>query len=92
MEVAAIKLREHVIDPDTYLIKGSFGKRQEARRKRAMKRDPTLKPLPHRKGFLLYNSKTNLVAFYEEKTRRLVTYLIPSPKQSQDIESNQNIL
>ena len=59
VEVAAIKLREHVIDPDTNVIKGTFGKRQEARRKRALKRDPTLKPLPHRKGFLLYNSKTN---------------------------------
>lgn len=92
VEVAAIKLREHVIDPDTYLLKGTLGKRQEARRKRAMKQDPTLKPLPHRKGFLLYNSKTNLVAFYEEKTRRLVTYLIPRQKQIQDIQLNQNIL
>lgn len=57
-----------------------------------MKRDSTLKPLPHRKGFLLYNSKTNLVAFYEEKTRILVTYLTPSRNQIQDIRSNQNIL
>lgn len=57
-----------------------------------MKRDSTLKPLPHRKWFLLYNSKTNLVAFYEEKTRILVTYLTPSRNQIQDIRSNQNIL
>ena len=92
VEVAAIKLREHVIDSDTKVIKGTFGKRQEIRRQRAMKRDSTLKPLPHRKGFLLYNSKTNLVAFYEEKTRILVTYLTPSRNQIQDIRSNQNIL
>ncbi len=33
VEVAAIKLREDVIDPDTKIIKGTFDKRQEARRK-----------------------------------------------------------
>lgn len=92
VEVAAIKLREHVIDPDTKVIKGTFGKRREIRRKRAMKRDSTLKALPHSKGFLLYNSKTNLVSFYEGKTRRLVTYFKPSPNQIKDIKSNQNIL
>lgn len=92
VEVAAIRLREHVIDSDTKLIKGTFGKRQEVRRQRKMKLDPTLKPLPHRKGFLLYNSKTNLVSFYEEKTRRLVTYFPPSPNQINDIKVNHNIL
>lgn len=94
VEVASIKLREHVIDPDTKMIKGTFGKRLEIRRKKKMKRNSTLKPFPHRKGFILYNSKTNLVAFYEEKTRRLVTYfdVDPDGNQAKDIISNQNIL
>jgi hypothetical protein len=85
-------IREHVIDPDTKVIKGTLSKRQEIRRKRGIKRDSTLKPLPHRKGFILYNSKTNLVSFYQEKTRILITYLNPIGNQIQDIRSNQNIL
>lgn len=92
VEVAAIKLREHVIDPDTKVIKGTFGKQREIRSKRERKRGSTRKQFRSRKGFLLYNSKTNVVAFYEEKTRVLVTYLKASDKQIRDIQSNQNIL
>jgi hypothetical protein len=92
VKISAIKLREHVIDPDIQVIKGTFGKRQEIRRKKLMKRDSTMKALPHRKGFILYNSKTNLVSFYEEKTRKLITYLMPNRNQIKDIKLNQNIL
>jgi hypothetical protein len=74
VKVSAIKLREHVIDPKTKVIKGRFGKRAEARRQRKMKRDPTLKPLPHQNGFILYNKKTKLMSFYNLKSRKLVTY------------------
>lgn len=91
VEVAAIKLREHVIDPDTQVIKGTFGKRREARRRRQMKHDPTLRPVPHRKGFILYNKKTKLMSFYDSKTRRLVTYFITNAIQQDDILWNHNI-
>lgn len=92
VEVAAIKLREHVIDPDTQVIRGTFAKRAEARRRRQMKHDPTLRPLPHRKGFILYNKKTKLMSFYDSKTRKLVTYFIADDPQQDDIIWNHNIL
>lgn len=37
VEVAAIKLREHVIDTNTKVIKGTFGLRREAKRKKVMR-------------------------------------------------------
>lgn len=91
VEISAIKLREHVIDSDTMILKGTFGKKREAQRKKKMKIDPTLKALPHQKGFLLFNPKTNLVAFYREKDRKLVTYFIANRNQARDILNNKNV-
>ena len=91
IEVLAIQLQTHVINPETDIIRGTLGKNAEARvaeRRRAGFKEPAR---PHQKGFLLYNKKTNIVAFYDQN-RVLVTYLQPSTKQIDDIELNGNLL
>ena len=96
VEVTAIKLREHVIDPDTVIIKGTYGKRREARQLKKIQRNPNnkkLRPFPHRKGYILLNKRTKLMSFYDTSkgNNRLITYFITSKSQEQDILNNRNV-
>lgn len=60
IEVLAIQLRRHVINPETELIRGTFGKNTEARVTKERLAGFKNPPRPHRKGFLLYNKKQTL--------------------------------
>lgn len=85
------QLREHVIDPHTKVKKGTFGKKAEKIRDEKIKYNPKVPRRLHKEGYILYNKKTNVAAFYDEN-RRLVTYLIPNDRQADDIRFNSNLL
>ena len=75
-------LREHVIDPDTSVIIGTFGGNRE---KRNPKKNKKLK------GYILYNDRTRIAAFYDLSNRNLRTFMKVKPKQRDDIILNNNL-
>ena len=74
-------LREHVIDPDTYVIRGTLGAKRE-------QRNPFVKKC---EGYHLYNDKTRVVAFYDLNDRNLRTFMAVKQRDRTDLLLNGNL-
>lgn len=74
-------LREHVINPDTYVIRGTLGANREQRK-------PKLKKF---EGYHLYNDKTRMDAFYDLNNRNLRTFMSVTENDRNDILLNGNL-
>jgi hypothetical protein len=74
-------LRLHALNPDTRIIKGTFGGNREAR-------DGT----PKIQGYHLYNDKTGFNAFFDMNGRQYRTGMKASNAQQKDLKQNNNFL
>jgi hypothetical protein len=74
-------LRLHALNPDTRIIKGTFGGNREAR-------DGT----PKIQGYHLYNDQTGFNAFFDMNGRQYRTGMKASNAQQKDIKQNKNFL
>ena len=75
-------LREHILDPKTYIIRGTLGAERE-------KQNPKLKKI---QGYHLYNDIIKVDAFYDLSDRNLRTFMLVKKQEKQnDILLNGNL-
>lgn len=84
-------LREHLINSDTIIIRGTLGANREKGRDLDRKSKPWLPRIPKKDGYIAYNLKTNVASFYDLKDRNLRTFMsISKPNDRTDIQQNHN--
>jgi len=85
-------LREHVIDPDTAVIRGTLGANREKRAEKKRLTNPEVPREPKLEGYIVYNVRTQVASFYDLKDRNLRTFmLISRPSDRDDIVNNRNL-
>nr|UXN44524.1 hypothetical protein [Navicula tsukamotoi] len=85
-------LRKHLLDSDTKIIVGTLGNNRQRKVDEQRQENPNLERSLKIKGYLVYNSKTRIVSFYDYNNRNLRTYMKVNEHQLRDIIINHNLL
>ena len=85
-------IREHVIDSETVVVRGTLGGNRERKTKLERQTNPKVKITRKLDGYLVYNIKTKVACFYDLKDRNLRTFqLIQGRDDFNDVVKNKNL-
>ena len=85
-------LREHAINPETKVYRGTLGKNREIKRDKRRVVQPKLPRLPSIEGYILYNQNTKVASFYDLKNRNVRTFMeVKNENDENDILYQHNL-